>query len=295
MSGLIEQVNTEFLALPGGRRLAYAQFGQADGKPVLYFHGSPGSRLEGLIFDAECKQRGLRLVAVDRPGMGASDFTGGHTWGELAADTAALADHLGIDTFSVVGYSGGGTMAQACAYALPERVERAILIGSWAPVYAEPALFAMLAPLDRFFYNVGKRIPALFNLPFAMFLISARYMSPEAFFNSIKSSMSEADREAIQDPAMAQLLHQDMVEAFAQGVRGPGYDALIQYRDWGFAIEEIGVPVHILHGTEDKFAPYCFAEYLQAHIQGASLHTYPGDGHFAIHTRFGELLEALGE
>ena len=293
MKELLDQVNTEFFTLADGRKLAFAQFGQADGKPMVYFHGSPGSRLEGLIFDEVCKKKGYRLVAPDRPGMGHSDFTGGHTWLGYLEDLTGLTDHLGIDRFTAVGYSGGGTTAQTCAFGLPERVEQAILIGSWAPVYADPALFQLLAPLDRFFYNIGKRIPALFNLPFAMFLVSARYMSAEAFFSSIKSSMSDADQEAIKDPAMAQLLHQDMVEAFVQGVRGPGYDALIQYRDWGFSIEKIKVPVHILHGTADKFAPYGFAEYLQTHIPGAVLRTYEGDGHFAIHTRFGALLDEL--
>jgi pimeloyl-ACP methyl ester carboxylesterase len=294
MSQFLDKVTTQYFTLTDGRKLAYAEFGQSDGKPILYFHGSPGSRLEGLIFDEDCKRRGYRLVALDRPGMGRSDFTSGHTWLGYLSDVTALADHLGIDTFTAVGYSGGGTVAQTCAYALPERVDRAILIGSWAPVNEDPALFQMLAPLDRFFYNVGKHIPALFNFPFTMFLVTARYFSPEAFFNSIKSSMSAADQQAIKDPYMAELLHQDVVESFAQGVRGAGYDALIQYQDWGFSISEINTPVHILHGTEDKFAPYGFAEYLHAHIPNATLHTYEGDGHFAIHTRFGALLDELG-
>ena len=106
--------------------------------------------------------------------------------------------------------------------------------------------------------------------------------------------MSKADLEAVKDKAFAQLLQEDMREAFARGVKGPGYDALIQYQDWGFKIEEIQAPVHIIHGTEDKFAPYAFAKYMYEKIPNANLYTYPGDGHFAIRTKLGEVLEEVG-
>jgi pimeloyl-ACP methyl ester carboxylesterase len=96
-----------------------------------------------------------------------------------------------------------------------------------------------------------------------------------------------------QEEGFGQFLQEDLVAAFAQGVRGPGYDALIQYADWGFEISEIKVPVHILHGTKDKFAPYPFAEYLHQQIPNSTLHTHPGDGHFAIHHRVADLLETI--
>ncbi|MFN2143897.1 MAG: alpha/beta fold hydrolase, partial [Anaerolineales bacterium] len=281
--------DTRFFTLPNGAKLAYAEFGDLSGKPMFYFHGSPGSRLEGRLFEQAAKQKGLRLIAPERPGMGSSNFQPGITWLEQADQIGLLADNLGLGQFAVMGYSGGGTLAQTCAYVLSDRVTNAILVGSWAPISGNPDLFELLAPLDKFFYRVGKNTPALFNLPFYMFLFAARHLSTKGFLDSFKSSMSTVDWEMAQEEGFGAFLQEDLVAAFSQGVRGPGYDALIQYADWGFKISEIKAPVHILHGTEDKFAPYPFAEYLHQQIPGSQLHTYPGDGHFAIHHRVAEV------
>lgn len=277
-----------------GSKLAYAEYGDPAGKPVLYFHGSPGSRLEGAMFSDLFKRKGLRMIAPDRPGMGRSDFPYKHSWLEHTMDVIALAEHLGIKKFSVIGYSGGGTVAQACAYAFPNRVTQAILMGSWAPVSEDEALFNELAPLDRFFYRLGNTIPALFNIPYAFFPFAVRYMSVKRFLNLLKSSMSDADMEALEDEAFAKLLFDDVRESFTQGVKGPGYDALILCQDWGFKIEEIEAPVHIIHGTEDKAAPYAFAKYMYEKMPNANLYTYPGDGHFAIRNRLEEVFEEIG-
>jgi pimeloyl-ACP methyl ester carboxylesterase len=105
-----------------GRRLAYATYGDPDGRPVLVHHGSPGSRLVGQLLDGAARERGLRLVAPDRPGFGRSTHDPDRTIPDWPGDAAAVLDALGIERASVVGFSGGGPFALAVAAAYPDRV-----------------------------------------------------------------------------------------------------------------------------------------------------------------------------
>ena len=96
------------IELPDGRALAYAEFGQSDGLPVVYCHGSPGSRLEPLLIGDEVLTRaGLRVISPDRPGMGGSDFQPGRRIPDWPADLVCLADSLGLARFAMLGNSGG--------------------------------------------------------------------------------------------------------------------------------------------------------------------------------------------
>jgi pimeloyl-ACP methyl ester carboxylesterase len=96
------------LVLRDGRRLGYAQYGQPDGEPIVYFHGHPGSRLEARLAHEPAAAPGLRVIALDRPGYGLSDFLPGRAITDWPADVTAAADALGIGRFSVAGASGGG-------------------------------------------------------------------------------------------------------------------------------------------------------------------------------------------
>ncbi len=129
----------QHLHLPDGRTLAYAEFGRPEGFPVLYFHGSPSSRLEPLLLGDDAFIRlGLRGIAPDRPGMGGSDFQAGRGFSHLPADVSALADALGLKRFAVLGNSGGGPYAAVCAARIPERLSAAVIVsGGWRMDWAE--------------------------------------------------------------------------------------------------------------------------------------------------------------
>ncbi len=127
-------MNTEnHLVLPDGRTLAYAEFGQPDGYPVMYFHGAPSSRLEPLLIgDAVLSRFGLRVIAPDRPGMGGSDFQPNRTFSDWPKDVIALANALGLEQFAVLGNSGGGPYVAVCAARIPERLTSAVIVsGGW--------------------------------------------------------------------------------------------------------------------------------------------------------------------
>jgi len=108
--------------LHDGRTLGYAEYGRADGKALFYFHGHPGARLEARFLAEQAAQTGIRLIGVDRPGMGQSSFQTGRRLLDWPDDVAELADSLQLDRFAVVGFSGGGPYALACAYKISHRL-----------------------------------------------------------------------------------------------------------------------------------------------------------------------------
>jgi pimeloyl-ACP methyl ester carboxylesterase len=105
------------------------------------------------------------------------------------------------------------------------------------------------------------------------------------------SSLCEADRKLLQNPEMAAFFQDDVIEAFAQGVRGPADEAILLYKDWGFELGEINVPVHIIHGEDKKFAPLTFGMYLDKTLPNSTLKTYSEQGHLFLITTFDEIFD----
>jgi pimeloyl-ACP methyl ester carboxylesterase len=122
------------IALPDGRSLAYAEFGDPDGRPVLFFHGTPGYRLNPWIEDAELRSLGVRLIALDRPGVGRSTPRPQRRLLDWPDDVQTLADVLGLERFAVVGFSNGGPHAAACAHKLGRRVSGTALVAPMPPL-----------------------------------------------------------------------------------------------------------------------------------------------------------------
>ena len=158
---------TRFITLPDGRRLAYSETGAPDGSPVLYFHGHPGSRLDVAMFDRSILARsGLRMLSIDRPGIGQSDFQPGRAIRDWPADVRGFADALGIQRFAVLGVSGGGPFAAACAQALPERVTKALLVSSVGR-FDLPGITKGMGP-GLTYFRLGYRFPFLCRLMLRM-------------------------------------------------------------------------------------------------------------------------------
>ena len=284
-----------FIHKENGRKIAYTEYGDAEGRPVFYFHGTPGSRLEGNFADEAGKKLGYRIIALDRPGYGMSDSQDDRQILDWPDDVRAAAEYLGIGKFGVIGVSGGGAYALACARAIPELLEFCVVMGSWAPVAEEPALWAQMAPLDRFFGRLSRSVRWPFYLAFSGIGGAAKWLPAKAFARSLDSSLCDADREALADPALAEFFKEDIKEAFQQGVRGPADDAILLYKPWGFQIDEINAPVDLFHGTEDKFAPFAYAEYLDENLLYSQLHAYAGEGHFHMMHLFEEVLRRMSD
>ena len=127
---------------------------------MFFFHGWPGSRLDFGPNDAAAVAAGVRVIAVDRPGIGGSDPQRGRTVLDWPADVAALADALRLDQFAVFGFSFGGPFARACAYALPERVTRAGLVSCLAPV-DDPSVKRGMPAATRYGLSAARLSPLL--------------------------------------------------------------------------------------------------------------------------------------
>ena len=120
MAAISENID-QTLKLKDGRTLGYIDLGNKDGKPLFHFHGFPGSRLEATILADRAIVKNIRVICIDRPGMGLSDFKENRTLLDWPDDVVELADALEIDKFAVEGISGGGPYAAACAYKIPDR------------------------------------------------------------------------------------------------------------------------------------------------------------------------------
>jgi pimeloyl-ACP methyl ester carboxylesterase len=151
---------TNFITLPDGRKLAYAEFGKPDGHPVIYFHGGASSYLEPLLFDELINKFGLRFIAFDRPGIGQSDPQPDRGFSDCPKDVVILADTLGLDKFSVLGVSSGGAYVFACAAKIPKRLLSAVAVpGVW-----DMDSLQDLPMFTRWVYTLSKTFLLLFEV-----------------------------------------------------------------------------------------------------------------------------------
>lgn len=268
-----------------GRQLAFNRYGAPLGYPVLYFHGSPSSRLEAAFLHDVAASQGFLLIAPDRPGCGVSDPNPNHALLDNAADMAEFVSHLGWDHFGMIATSGGFPSLAACAFRFPEKVLFSVDLAGWAPLNEMRHSYAQMTPGDRLFAFLAHYFPRLLILPFRAIGRAARQSDTERFHRLFASWLSESDHKALEDHEMAKNLHQIVRESFRQGANGPMRDALLCYRDWGFPLGDVHVPLHIYHGQDDKLVPVSFSHYVSQAVGSSSLTTYPEIGHYGLITR----------
>ncbi|WP_415378966.1 alpha/beta fold hydrolase [Halosimplex sp. TS25] len=233
------------IELSDGRALSYAEYGDPGGTPVFAFHGVIGSRLMWSLCDEEAAERGVRVVAPDRPGFGASDFQAGRRLLDWPEDACALADRLGIDRFGVVGFSGGGPHAMACADAVPERVRGVSLVSSVTP----PETRASADPFNEAVLSATRFVPGFSQAAFA----SSAWLAANArsqFRTALVAGSPPEDR-AVFDGPTGETLVNDSAESFRMGSRGPAHDLPLVGNDWGFDAGECPLPVDLWHGRAD--------------------------------------------
>ncbi len=279
------------LVLGDGRRLGYAQYGRPDGEPIFYFHGHPGSRLEGRFAHSAAAAAGFLVIALDRPGVGLSDVQPGRALTDWPADVAETADKLGISRFSVAGASGGGPYALACAWRLPSRVSRAAVISGAGPFQVRGITHGMRWQ-NRVGFQLGSRWPALA----AAAMRSMRrgvIDQPERTIDALARAMSPADAVVVRRPEVRDLLIADLVEAFRQGSDGATHDMVLLGRPWGFSLREIEPEVYLWQGEADTLVPPAMGRYLAEQIPHCHARMLPGEGHLLIIDRMPDLIEAF--
>lgn len=263
----VEALDTT-IQLRDGRTLAYAEYGASSGKALLYFHGGADSRLEARFLADQARQAGIRLVGIDRPGMGLSRFQAGRRLLDWPDDVVELADHLRIDRFAVVGVSGGGPYALACAYKIPERLTACgIVAGEWHP--------------SHFFSFLTRFLPWLL-IPIVGYFFRDEEHARKSLLR-FTQQWPEPDRNSLARPSISDLFVASIVEAFRQGTRGAAYDGMLVRRPWGFKLEEIAFPaLYLWHGKLDKDVPVTMGRAVAERLAQCKATYYPHDGHISL-------------
>lgn len=250
------------------------------GPPVFFLHGTPGSRVGPVPRGRVLYELGVCLISFDRPGYGRSDRLISRKVADVVPDVAAIADSLGLDRFAVLGRSGGGPHALACAAMLPDRVTRAGVLVSLAPWAAEGLdWFAGMADS-----NVREYMTAVTNpevLTARLIQAAARIKAdPASHVTALSPEMPEPDRRVVADGGIRTMLAQNFAEALRDSAAGWIDDALAFCAPWGFNPADIEVPVLLWHGENDVFSPVAHARWLADRIPGAIMSIRSHTAHF---------------
>jgi pimeloyl-ACP methyl ester carboxylesterase len=263
---------THEIVVPDGRTLHVHDTGAAEAESdvvVIWHHGTPqtGKPLASLV--PTPGRRRVRCVSYDRPGYGASAPYRGRNVASAAADVAAIADALGIETFATVGISSGGPHALACAALLPGRVTAAVTVAGPAPIDAEGLdWFADMGEAASARLRAGARGPAAVETH----LRSAGFTTTEGLTLSDLVALSEdwCWMRSVAD------------EAMATGFPGVVDDVVSMVTPWGFSPAQVDVPVLLLHGARDRVVPTGHSEWLAQRLAKVELWLLPDDGHIAV-------------
>ncbi|WP_433130737.1 alpha/beta fold hydrolase [Micromonospora sp. CA-240977] len=265
---------------PDGRRLAVETSGAPDGPAVFLLHGTPGSRSGPRPRGIVVYRLGVHLVCYDRPGYGDSDRDEGRRVADAAADVAAIADDLGIERFAVVGRSGGGPHALACAALLPDRVTRAAVLVGLAPAGA-PDLdwYAGMAATNVTDYGQADEDLTELTLNLKIRAEEAR-RDPMTLLDFLRPQLPDEDIRVVDDVAIRRLLTDMYAEALRHGPEGWIDDVLAIRRGWGFDLGAIRAEVRLWHGEQDRFSPVEHSHWLASRISRAQVQVQPGAAHF---------------
>lgn len=279
---------TSAIRLRDGRWLAFTEWGDPDGHPVIHHHGTPGSRLEHEAAPEAYRATGVRVITPDRPGYGLSDPLPGRTLLDWPADVTELADALGLRRFGITALSGGGVSALACALRMPERLTGVVLTGCPAPMDVPGALRSMRL-LNRSGVLLARTAPWLLDAGCRLVGRAVRRF-PGFFYEQSSRDKPAPDRVWLSRPEVRLAEEATIREALRQGTAGYVQDVLLLARPWGFAPEGIAVPVHLWYGGVDTVVPLHHAMRLAAAIPGAVLHVCAGEGHMVMWNHLTEVL-----
>lgn len=267
---------------PDGRTLAWLERGRQDGTPVVFHHGTPGSRLNRHPDPEFYERHGARVIFFDRPGYGRSDPRPGRTVADVVSDVEGLADHLGLEQFAVAGGSGGGPHALACGALLGERVTKIAVVVGVGPS-DDPTLdfLAGMSPSNVEEFEAARRgrepLDALLR----------RYVSPMgddplSLFDGIVHELPAPDRATIRRPDVREVLRDSTRESVRQGTEGWVEDDLAFASPWGFRLADVRRPVRLWQGELDVLVPRTHCEYLAAHLPDADFELLPNAGHMLV-------------
>src|SRR5213080_2303460 len=275
--------------------IAFEEYGDASGVPVIFCHGWPSSRTMARLTDDAARDLGIRIVSPDRPGIGGSSLQPNRQLSHWLPVVRRLVDHLGIGEFRVLGISGGAPYAYATAAAMPERV-RAVAIVGGAPPIAEVSDTKALLPFYRWMLALYRTRPGLLR---RLFYLARPVLSlrPPVRLRPLVLKMlllRPCDAESLRDAAAFEAIFESQRRAWRASAEGVMADAQIYAQPWGFALEDVRVPVRLWHGNQDRAFSVRLAEELVKRLPNCNARFIADAGHYSLPIRhMREILEDL--
>lgn len=266
------------VTLADGRTLAFTDFGDPKGYPIIFGHGMPGSRLEGRFFDKKAKQYGFRILTPDRPGIGKSEFLPGRKLLDYPDDIEQLADHLRLAYFCPIGWSSGGSRTLACCYRLADRVDLGVCLSGLTHFAEYPGSGGLLQATRWPGPQLVRLSARLTRLTVTLIAwLSRRY--PGLYLKGAEEMASKHDRQLLQELIKEGEFRRDQLMCLNSGGRAIATDLMTELGNWGFSLRDVRTPVLIYQGEEDPFVPMDYARHLAKNLPSADLTPMPGIGH----------------
>lgn len=268
------------ISLRDGRTLAYTEYGDPQGQPILYFHGWPSSRLEAGLLEPVAKRLNARIIAVDRPGFGRSDFKPGRKLGDWPQDVTELANALELDHVAILGSSGGGPYAAICALEIPQRLSTVGIVSGLCPDDA-PGVIDGMRRQNRQMHQLGRRAPWLARI-LIWLTMRAMKRNPARFFDEMAAELPEPDQVVLARAEYREYLKNTFLEAFRSGTRGTALELALYARPWGFRLQDIMKEVHLWQGELDTNVTPAMGRYLATAIPNCRSRFYADEGHLSL-------------
>lgn len=283
------------IAVGDDRQLGFAEFGDPQGRAIFWLHGTPGARrqipTEARVY---AEENNIRLIGVDRPGIGSSTPYQYDTVVAFADDLRTVADTLGIDKMAVVGLSGGGPYTLGCAAAMPDRVVVAGVLGGVAPTIGADAAHGGVMALGTLVAPLLQRVGLPIRLAAVALIWMIRPVAEPALYAYARIS-PEADRRLLVRPEFKAMFLDDLLNGSRKQLAAPFADVVVFARDWGFRLEQVKVPVRWWHGDRDHIVPFAHGQHVVSRLPDAELYHLPGESHLAGLGRAEEILRTIIE
>jgi len=277
---------SQTIKLRDGRKLGYAEYGDTEGKPLFYFHGNPGTRTEAKMSVLTLSEKTARIISIDRPGFGLSDYKGDRTILDWSDDVEELADSLGYKKFSILGISGGSPYVLGCAYKIPHRCQSVGIIAGISPINKHTI---SLEGVSKRMVFVNKKLPFLFRTFFWMKMARHARSEDESrirkkMLSHVTKNFSKPDKKLLNRPKIMDILCERMRDIGRISTKGTMCDRKLIFRNWGFKLEEISkkVKVYLWQGYFDKTVPISIGKYMSKKIPNCKAEFFPEEGHISV-------------
>jgi len=279
--------NETLVQLENGAVVAFQEYGDANGAPVVFCHGWPSSRIMARLTDEPARELGVRIISPDRPGISGSSLQPNRKLADWPRVIGRVLDQLGIGEFRALAISGGAPYAYAMAAAMPERV-RAIAIVCGAIPMAELEDARGLLPLYRWMLALYRSRPQLLR---GLFHIARPILAlrPPVRFRPLLLKMLKlrpCDAESLRDAAAFEAIFESQRRAWRGSAEGVMADGQIYAQPWGFSLEDIRAPVRLWHGNQDRAFSVRLAEEIASRLPNCKARFIEDAGHYSLPIRY---------